>query len=379
MVGALPMDLRSVKGGVEAAILNLFSGFSHFPDVEVLHLSFVRTQSIPLEIHFAPNVRICFIPFKSRYRIVDYFVNKSELKKIIKEEAPDIIHIQESEPHLLRFLTLPKERVVVTQHGIMREELKYASGLKTKLKFLFKALVERYIFPSFKNVIFISNYNRKLFTGGLKKETHIYNAVNPIFFDHQPQVKPSRASTIYVGVISRRKNLCIVIEALHLLKQKGIKFTLHVVGWYKEQDLDYENEIVELMKQYDLADQVRFHGWLPQKDILKLYDECATFILPSLQETLPVSIAEAMALGKTVIASDVGAISEMFENQVSGYLFKKNNLKDLMELLESLYLGSQLTENRSQMIKEIATKKYHPLENANRTLAFYREVLSANK
>lgn len=377
MVGALPLDLKSVKGGVEAAILNLFSGFSHLNDVEVVHLSFIPTQSIQLEIHYSSNVRICFIPFKSRLRLFDYYANRKVVNRIIAEEKPDIIHIQESEPHLLRFVGLKKDNVVVTQHGIMREELKYAIGIKTKLKFLFKTAVERYVFPMFKNVIFISNYNRNLYRGKLRRSAHIYNAVNPIFFDHRSDQLPNHNSIIYVGVISRRKNLKIVIETLHHLKQRNIIYELHVVGWYKAKDLEYETEIINSIKAYGLADQIKFHGWLRQKEILNLYDHCSAFILPSLQETLPVSIAEAMALGKIVLATDVGAISEMFENKVSGYLFRKNNLDDLIGLLESLYLGSQLTNEKTDMIRQIAIQKYHPIENAKRTLSFYREVLSA--
>ncbi len=376
MVGALPLDLKSVKGGVEAAILNLFAGFSQLEDAEVVHLSFIPTQSIRLEVHFAPNVRICFIPFKSRIRLIDYFINRKVVKEIINEEKPDIIHIQESEPHLLRFLRLKKDNVVVTQHGIMREELKYASGIKSKLKFLFKTAVERYVFPLFKNVIFISNYNRALYRGKLNKSAHIYNAVNPIFFTHQTTQQANKHSIIYVGVISRRKNLKIVIETLHHLKQKNIVYDLHVVGWYKEKDIAYETEIINSIKKYNLADQIKFHGWLRQQDILNVFDQCSTFILPSLQETLPVSIAEAMALGKIVIASNVGAISEMFENTISGYLFPKNDLEHLIGLLESLYLGSQFTENKLSMIREVAIQKYHPIENAKRTMLFYREVLS---
>src|SRR5688572_5267024 len=124
MVGALPLDLQSVKGGVEAAILNLFAGFSLLQDLEVVHISFVEDLKSRTEVAFAPNIKIIFLPYKIRIRLLDYLINKPALKQVISEEAPDIIHIQESEPHLLRFLSFKKENIVVTQHGIMREELK---------------------------------------------------------------------------------------------------------------------------------------------------------------------------------------------------------------------------------------------------------------
>src|SRR5882757_1526478 len=217
MVGALPLDLQSVRGGVEAATLNLFSGFSQLDDIEVIHVSFIKNITEKIQINYAQNVRICFVPFKINIRLIDYFIN-GELKKIIVKERPRIIHIQESEPHLIRFLGLPKNNIVVTQHGIMKEELKYVEGVNGKLKFLFKSLVERYLFPSFKNFIFISNYNKNLFEGKSERSRNIYNCVNPIFFDRVLAQPAPNNSIICVGVISKRKNIEILIEALHILK-----------------------------------------------------------------------------------------------------------------------------------------------------------------
>jgi glycosyltransferase involved in cell wall biosynthesis len=373
MVGTLPVDLESVKGGVEAAILNLFSGFSKLAEVDVVHISFVEDIKEQTVIRFSENVKIRFVPFKVKIRLLDYLLNASVLKQIIREEAPDVIHIQESEPHLLRFLFIPKQNVVVTQHGIMREELKYASGVKNKLKFVFKASVERFVFPLFRNVVFISAYNRKLFQGKLHLSANIYNAVNPIFFTHKPASLPARNAIIYVGVLSHRKNLRLIIEALQVLKRRDIYFTLHVVGWYKENDLRYEIDMIELVKRYGLGKQIKFHGWLKQRDILQVFDQCSVFVLPSLQETLPVSIAEAMALGKVVMATDVGAISEMFHDGETGYLIKRNGLAELVTLLHTHY--HQYYDTTSEKIQLEAVEKYHPEANARRTVEFYQQVI----
>lgn len=373
MVGILPPDLKSVRGGVEAAIINLFSGFSQLDEIEVVHLAFSKDVSVSSEVHFAPNVRILFIPFRVKYPLLDYWLNRKELKDIIDREAPQIIHIQEADPHLLRFLGFSRKNIVVTQHGIKREEAKYARGIAEKSKFFFKSLIERYVFPTFGNIIFISDYNRKLFKGTVSNSCKIYNAVDPSFFASTAAAWQSRNSIIYVGVISRRKNLKIVIQALHELKQQQIKYHLHVVGGYKEGETAYEREINDLVKSLDMADQITFHGWLKQNEILQLYQQCTFFVLPSNQETLPVSIAEAMALGKIVIASDVGAVSEMFEDEVSGFLFGKNDLKRLVELLSALSLNEKL-EELSRNSKLSALEKYHPVSNARKTLAFYRQV-----
>jgi glycosyltransferase involved in cell wall biosynthesis len=179
---------------------------------------------------------------------------------------------------------------------------------------------------------------------------------------------------MYVGVLSRRKNVRLVVEALHKLKEKDIIFELHVVGGFKDQA--YESEVMGLVAKYQLADQIIFHGWKKQQEIVELYSKCTYFILPSLQETLPVSIGEAMALGKIVIASDVGAIREMFRNNDTGYLFKRNDLDDLVAVLETVH-QIRSPEDISARVRKEAEEKYHPAHIARETRDFYTQVIQS--
>ena len=375
MVGALPVDLGAVKGGVEAVIVNLFSGFKTRDDIDVIHLSYTKEVKETRIVEYASNIRIYFVPYSFKYDLLDYFLNKKVFGEIIAKEKPDLIHIQEITPHLLRFWNYPKKRIVVTQHGIMKEEIKYATGIAHKLKCLFKVYVEKYVFPRFKNVIFISDYNKALYHGGKVLNTRIYNPVNPSFFSKAP-VSPVRKNTLmYVGVLSRRKNVGLVIDALERLRQKGIVFELHVVGGFKEAA--YEQEIMNKVRTYKLEEQVIFHGWQKQDAIVKLYEQCTCFVLPSLQETLPVSIGEAMALGKIVIASDVGAIREMFKDRQTGFLFRKNDVNELASALEAVYpIAGNAT--LTSTIRQEAEAKYTPELVARETRDFYVQVIQNN-
>lgn len=376
MIGSLPIDIQAVKGGVEAVILNLLAGFRELGELEVTHLSFNKDIKEKVVSNLGSNIKIIFVPFRIKYDLPDYFLNAKNLKKTLSDENPDIVHIQEITPQILRFFNYSKEKIVVTQHGIMKEEIKYAKGLR-KLKCLFKLLVERLYFPGFKNLVFISDYNRMLFSGAMKKSVNIYNPVNPLFFKEN-QTNITENSLMYVGVINRRKNLKLVLEALKILKEKNVIFQLHVVGGFK--DKAYEKEIKTCIELYQISSQVLFYGWLKQEEILRVYHNCPYFILPSRQETLPVSIGEAMALGKIAIASDVGAVSEMFENKVSGFLFKNNDKADLVNILERLNNSDRLViENISANAKKEALKKFSPLVVAKQTTDFYKDILSWNK
>jgi glycosyltransferase involved in cell wall biosynthesis len=379
MAGTLPEDLQSVKGGVESAIINLFYGFRSLPDIEIVHLAFKQGLSAAYTVQFSEKIRVHYIPFKTGIQLLDYFLNRATLKSLIASENPDIIHIQESEPHLLRFIGFPRVNMVVTQHGIMREELRYASGFTRKLKFLFKSIIERHVFPYFKNVIFISHYNQNLYGKSPKRSALIYNAVNPIFFEHRADQKPKPNAIAYIGVINRRKNLKLVLEAMHQLKQQQVHYELHVIGAYKESDLDYKHEIESLVGMYGLHKDVLFHGWLRQQEILQVLDLCTFFVLPSMQETLPVSVAEAMAMGKVVIASDVGATAEMFVSNESGFIFKRNDVEALISILKKLnQMDPAELDQCAQAARIMATAKYDPCRNAAQTADFYRSIINTS-
>jgi glycosyltransferase involved in cell wall biosynthesis len=372
MVGLLPPDIEKVDGGVVAVMLNLLAGFSRMENLEVMMVSFNQDVNESKTIIFSSNVKIQYIPYVSKFKLIDYFINRKNFKELVVSFQPDIIHVQEVTPHILRFIHLPKDFIVVTQHGIMSEEFKYAVGIKDKLQCLFKGFIERKFFPLFKNIIFISDYNRNLFSGKNFFDQKIYNPVSPIFFK-APITSGKLNSIMYVGRLNKNKNLSIVLQALGKLKRENILFDLHVVGGYKDDY--YETVVNSLMAEYELKDQVTFYGWQTQEQILSLYEKCRIFVLPSQQETMPVAIAEAMAQGKVVVASNVGAISEMLTDQSSGFLFERNNLEQLCDRLRLLYNNKELIEKISFNALKEATEKFHPDTIASKTVDFYLKVL----
>lgn len=376
MVGLVPPDIEKIDGGVVAVILNLLSSFSKMESVEIVFVSF--NQEIKQEIikEYSSNIKMHYIPYRVPFKLIDYFINRKALNVIIRNEKPDIIHIQEVTPHILRFVHFPKAKIILTQHGIMSEEYKYAVGLREKLQCLFKGFVEQHVFPIFKNVIFISEYNRRIFPKKNIFSEKIYNPVNPIFFS-KTHVTGQIDSISYVGRINKNKNLTIVLRALAILKKENIIFNLHVVGGYK--DNYYEKEITALVSDNELAGQVTFYGWQTQEQILQVHEKCRIFVLPSQQETMPVVIGEAMALGKVVVASNVGAVSEMVTDKSSGFLFERNNIDQLCNLLRLLHNNKALIETVSNNAMDEAREKFHPDSIASKTYDFYLKVLQNAK
>jgi glycosyltransferase involved in cell wall biosynthesis len=91
-----------------------------------------------------------------------------------------------------------------------------------------------------------------------------------------------------------------------------------------------------------LGDRVKFLGY--RSDVPALLDLMEIFVLPSLSEGLPLSLLEAQAAGKPVVASNVGGNPEVVEDGKSGFLVPPSNPDVLAERL------LRLLENPSQAV-----------------------------
>jgi glycosyltransferase involved in cell wall biosynthesis len=377
MISSLPINLNSIQGGVDAVVVNLLKGFGYFPEVKILVLSLGKSD-YRKTVKYSDNITIEFLTRKSQFggNLFNYFFQaRKDVQDYIRKFNPDIVHMQGASPILFCLLGLNKRNLVITQHGIMAEEINYQNSKVDRFKFWFKMLVERYYFPRFTNYTFISNYNQR-FLEQLNKNHYngklIYNPVNPIFFDLKIRSHFEKR-ILYVGVINARKNLLCLLKAILKLKKKIDGLKLDVIGGFKDES--YKNLIFSFIKDNNLEDDVNFLGWKSQSELLELYKEVDLFVLPSLQESLPVSIAEAMAAGRPVIATDVGGISEMITCEKSGFIFKSNDTEELKNYLFKFCNDNGAYSYFAKFAREEAMRKFHPKNVAFQTIEFYKEIL----
>ena len=91
---------------------------------------------------------------------------------------------------------------------------------------------------------------------------------------------------------------------------------------------------------------------------------------------MPVSIEEAMAQGKVVVASNVGAVSEMFTDKKAGFLFGSNDLDQLCDVLKLLHNNETLLDSVSANALKEAHEKFYPDLISTKTWNFYQDVLN---
>lgn len=111
---------------------------------------------------------------------------------------------------------------------------------------------------------------------------------------------------IFFGRVIPSKNIEIVIDTCHILKQSyGIKSRLNIIGAY---DIDYYSKLCAKIKEYELEGYVLFHGRLDLEEMLPILMSSHYFLFPSseMREGHSNSMTEAMACGVVPIASKAG-------------------------------------------------------------------------
>jgi glycosyltransferase involved in cell wall biosynthesis len=380
MISNLPVNINQIRGGVDSAVINLLTGLSKL-NIRLDVISFPANVQIKITTKFSKNISIHYIPTEIlKNTLYNYLVyGRRTIKTIIDSFEPDIIHIQGTGPQLMLLKHKDHNNIVVTQHGIMKEEKKYQIGLKNKLKFGFKSIVESLYFTKIKNLIFISKYNKNLLHHNqIKMLTNTENIPNPInskFFDVKSGAKRLNR-IIFIGALNKRKGLINLLKAINLLTNKGVDFHLDVIGGYTNNS--YKNIIDNYLSTNSIDSNIKFHGWQSQEYIRKMMSVNTIFVLPSYQETLPVSIAEAMAAGLVVIANNTGGIAEMIADNKTGFIFSDNNIDELSIILEKLYSNKKLIQLISKNAKLHAKQVYSSNNVAKTTYDFYQKVLNLN-
>lgn len=373
-VPQLPLNLDSIKGGVHSALIDLLNGFSQLP-ISIRVVSFSTEVKDEEIVSFSNSINIHYVPEgNSGSHLINYLKNgKKIMQKQIADFKPDLIHFQECNSFfLIKPFSFPKSKTLVTIHGFALEEAKRKKKLKDKITWLINGWLNPLLMP--KNIIHLSKFSTSKFNS--KKVTHgviIPNAIKNIFFDIPQKIKTDNR-ILYLGVIDNNKNLLFTLALLSKLIEQKQLYNLNVLGGFSNDA--YEKQIKNFITEKNLTNYVHFHGWVNQSYVLKQLEQSDILIVSSKHESLPMAIAESMAAGKVVLASNVGGIPEMFEKNVSGFLFDLNNIDLPLDILIKLYNNNEMINSISANARKLAIEKFHCKNVAKSTIDFYCEILN---
>ena len=141
-------------------------------------------------------------------------------------------------------------------------------------------------------------------------------------------------SLLTVGTYGRRKGTFELIDALALLRSRGVGARLALVG--KEEYRGEERLLEARCSERGLGTSVTFAGVLVGDALCDAYRQAGVFCLPSWREGLPTAILEAMAFGLPVVTTPVGGIADVVRDGETGFLVQPGDPDGLAEVLARL-------------------------------------------
>lgn len=176
----------------------------------------------------------------------------------------------------------------------------------------------------------------------------IYNGIDLNEYnisEHHRKSKGNKFKIGYIGRLSIEKGIIYLIEALS--KLNDIDYECVIIG---EGPLRHELEDYVLLK--GIKSRVKFLGF--QNNVTPFFAEMDVFILPSLNEVLPITIIEAFALKVITIASEVGGVPDLITHGETGMLFPKKDVEKLLQNIKWIYENN----SESQRIIKNAYNKF---------------------
>jgi glycosyltransferase involved in cell wall biosynthesis len=172
------------------------------------------------------------------------------------------------------------------------------------------------------------------------------------------------------------KNTLGVVRTAAVLRRTipGVRF--RIAGPWQRNNPACQQTVEQFCKAEKLDDTVTFLGPLSRQAILNELAGAACLFLPSFQENAPMVIAEAMAAGLPVAASNVGGIPWMVTHGKTGLLFDPHRLDDMVECLRRMLVDPAFCGTLGQAAFQEASDRYRADRVAERTLAVYDEAIA---
>jgi glycosyltransferase involved in cell wall biosynthesis len=140
-----------------------------------------------------------------------------------------------------------------------------------------------------------------------------------------------------------------------------------------------KGEIERFIASRQLKDKVHFGGFLPHRELIKEVKKADLVIFPSLYESQPMFVLEAMACKKPVVAFDLPYAREMILNGKNGLLAKANDQEDLCDKTASALCDKNLRMSLGQNGYDYVKRNHDWDVQAGKYFKVYEELVADGK
>lgn len=189
-------------------------------------------------------------------------------------------------------------------------------------------------------------------------------------------IADDRPVLLLPGRVTRWKGQHLLIEALHLMKNQNYYCIIAGDAQGRQKYLDY---LKKLARKYKLDDRIGFFGRYQDVPALMMVSTVvlSTAIEPEAFGRISI---EGQAMGKIVVASNIGGSLDTIQDGITGKLFESNNPQSLADALDwALSLNKAETKKISDSAIKNVREHFTKQIMCDKTIEVYREVVNQNK
>lgn len=267
-------------------------------------------------------------------------VSQAELRQIVGEANPDIVHSHETALLSLQLLRLGLDHevpMVATCHYLPRFVSQYV-GWDGRLDVLAESIVWEYairLLNQFDHAVFPSNTQAAAFAdrGLLVPTTVISNGVDGDRYqpghrgveavEAKYRLPPGRRM-LFVSRLAKDKRVDVLIRSMVHLRETGAHLILVGTG-------DDREHLSDLVADLDLGEFVHFLGFVPEEDLPSVYRASDLFAIASECEVQSIPTLQALATGLPVVAVEAAALPDLVTDGVNGFLVPPDDPRSLAD------------------------------------------------
>jgi glycosyltransferase involved in cell wall biosynthesis len=301
----------------------------------------------------------------------DYLKTSLKLAKLIHREKFDVVHANETIPASIAGLAC---KIVGIKTCIYHRQSAVVEGSKGL------AILDKMAFRFCNLLMAVSGAVAQAAQNKISKEKIrvAYNGVEPLRTASNEELSDLRRSL----QIPREAKIITIVARLRKIKGHDVLFdAVKIVKSQSTHDIhvvvvgEGEDEM-NLRNKATFVEKVKFHFVGHQSDVAPWFKVADVVAMPSYSEGMPFSAAEAVSLGKVLVASDVGGLPEIIENGKSGFLVPPGNVQLLAEALTQVLNSPELADIMGKNAKERFLENFTAEKMVDSWIECYKQVLN---
>lgn len=360
-------------GGIESATVALVQALCGCESLDV-HVVTLEPGRPADDVEVAAGFTVHRLRAPKLPQVADVWLGpgRRRLVRCLLQLRPDVVHSHEVYGLGLPPLPMPH---VITVHGFDHLNLVAdASRLAWLRAPIWERLLRRGLARA-QHVVSISPYVRGMLQSLTSAEIHdIGNPIDECFFGARCR-EPfgQRDRVLCAGWLSERKNTLGAVEAFGEAIRSGAPGRLVLAGFSAQPS--YRRRVEARIDDLGLRDRIDVPGSLDRGALLAELARTRALLLISRQENAPMIVAEAMAAGVPVIASDRCGIPFMVREGETGFLVDPDDRRGIAERLARLLSDDALAARLGAAAADDAAQRFHPRRAARDTLELYRRLV----